>query len=193
MLKNNYFFKNKVVILRHGQTEWNFKKRTMGHLNSPLTKKGIAQAKKATKKLKEYNFDIVISSPLGRAKETAKIIADRLNISDIKTNPVFSERNFGIIQGRRKEELLKKFPHFWNSEGRFISTSKVPEGESFEKFLERVHKGLNSLRSLSEQKNIILVTHSWVVHAIISRLKGIKFSDVRKFYNFDHCEPIFLS
>ena len=74
------FFSNNVIFIRHGETEWNLQNRTQGHLNSPLTERGITQAREAAEKLKDYKFDIVVSSHLGRAYETAKIISKNLLI-----------------------------------------------------------------------------------------------------------------
>ncbi|MFQ6049479.1 MAG: histidine phosphatase family protein [Candidatus Paceibacterales bacterium] len=186
------FFKNSVVLLRHGQTQWNLEKRTMGHLDSPLTEEGILRAKKAVKKLKSYNFDIVISSPLGRALETSKIIAKGLKISEIKTNPAFAERHLGVLQGRPKQESVQHFPYFWDADGRFIQNSEIPGGESLEEFLQRVQKGIEDLRLLSKTKNILVVAHDGVLHAIVGHVKRIQFSDVQKIYKFNYCDPIIL-
>jgi probable phosphoglycerate mutase len=191
--KHKPYFKNKIAILRHGQTEWNLIKKTQGFLDSPLTKKGIIQSQNAVWELKKYNFKLIISSPLGRALETAKTIAKGLNISEIKINPAFSERNLGIIQGHEKSELLKKFPRFWDSNGKFIHNSEVPQAESLNDFIHRVQKGIKELETLSERENILVITHSGVLRAIISYAQNIPFDKVAKTYNIDHCQPFFLN
>jgi len=185
-------FKNTIALIRHGETEWNLQMRTQGHLDSPLTEKGILQAKKIVRKLKNQKFDIVISSPLGRAVQTSKIISKELQIPKIIMDECFAERNLGALQGCNKEESTKLFPHFWDANGRFIQNSKIPEAESIDDFLHRVKKGINNLQLISETKNIIMVTHDGVLHAIVGHVKGIEFGDVQKFYTFDHCEPFIL-
>lgn len=186
------FFKKSVVLVRHGETEWNLQKRTQGHLNSPLTEKGIQQAKDTAKKLKNQKFDIIISSSLGRALQTSKIISTELYIPEIVTDPCFAERNLGVLQGRTREESMKIFPNFWDVNGKFIQNSNIPEAESISNFLERVKKGIDNLRQISEEKSIIIVTHDGVLHAIVGYVKGIEFNDVQNFYTFDHCEPFIL-
>ena len=186
------FFSNNVIFIRHGETEWNLQNRTQGHLNSPLTERGITQAREAAEKLKDYKFDIVVSSHLGRAYETAKIIAEKLGILEIITDSSLLERNLGILQGNIAEESKIKFPNLFNN-GVLIHNAKIPNGESLEDFLERVGRGIENLKEISKTKTILVVTHDGVLNAIVSHLKGINFSDVGKSYQFKNCEPVILS
>lgn len=185
-------FFNNVVFIRHGETEWNLQNRTQGHLDSPLTEKGIAQAKEAAKKLKEYKFDIIVASHLGRAHETAKIIAKELGVSEIITDSALLERNLGILQGNIAEESKIKFP-FLFKDGILIHDAKIPDGELLEDFLARASKALENLKQMSKKKNILVVTHDGMLNAIISHIKGIHFSEVSKTYQFKNCEPVMFS
>lgn len=187
------FFSNDVIFIRHGETEWNVQNRTQGHLNSPLTGKGILQAKEAAEKLAICKFDIIVSSHLGRAFETAKIIAERLNIPEIVTDDCLSERNLGILQGNIAEESKVKFPYLFDRNGILIHSADIPNGESLQDFLNRVGKGIKNLKNISQKKNILVVTHDGVLNAMVSHLKGINFSEVGKFYQFKNCEPVILS
>jgi len=187
------FFKNPVVLVRHGETEWNLVKRTQGHLDSPLTPKGVSQAMETAKKLKDYRLDLIISSPLGRALKTAKIIAEELKISDVRTNPNLSERHLGVLQGRTKEESLGNYPAFFDKNNRFIQNSDIPEAETLQEFLDRANKATEEISEISQNKNVLVVTHDGVLHAIVGHIKNIDFNEVQKFYRFEHCEPIVLS
>lgn len=186
------YFSNNVVFIRHGETEWNLQNRTQGHLNSPLTERGILQANEAAEELASYKFDIIVSSHLGRAFETAKIIAERLNISEIITEDGLLERNLGILQGNIAEESKVRFPHLF-SNGILIHDANIPNGESLEDFLKRVGNAIENLKSLSQTKSILVVTHDGVLNAIVSHLKGINFSEVSKSYQFKNCKPVILS
>lgn len=190
---SSYSFKNTVVLVRHGQTLWNLEKRTQGYMDSPLTEEGILQAKETAQKLKDHKFDIILSSPLGRAVETAKIIAAELGISEIKTNPNLAERHLGVLQGRTKEESLKNFPHFFDENNRFIQSSDIPNAESLQDFIKRTRQAVESFQQLSNSKSILVVTHDGVLHAIVGHVKNIDFGEVQKFYKFRHCEPVILS
>lgn len=186
------FFKNSVVLVRHGETEWNLAKRTQGHLDSPLTTKGVSQALKTAAKLKDHQFDLIISSPLGRALETAKILAEELGIEKVISNSNLAERNLGILQGRTREESLKIFPQFFNENNRFIHGSEIPRGETLKEFLARVNIVVNELKEISKTSKILTVTHDGTLHAIVGIVNGIEFGEVQKHYRFDHCEPVFL-
>ena len=130
---------------------------------------------------------------MGRAVETAKIIAEKLSISNITTDSFLMERNLGVLQGRIVATSKLKFPHFWNATGSFIQDSDIPGAESIEDFLHRIGKGIDNLSELSKTKNILVVTHDGVLHAIVSHLKGIHFSQVGKFYQFKNCDPVMLN
>lgn len=186
------FLKNPIIIIRHGQTQWNLEKRTQGHLDSSLTEQGILQAKETARKLKDYNFDLIVSSPLGRAIQTAKIVAEELRIIEFQLNQNLAERNLGVLQGCTKDKLLKDFPQFFDSNNKFIQNSEIPSGEPLQDFLERTGKAVTELKSFARKRRLLVVTHDGVLYAVISHVKKINFADVQKFYKFEHCEPIIL-
>ncbi len=186
-----YFF-NTVAFVRHGQTLWNLEKRTQGHLDSPLTDLGISQAKTSAQKLNNFISNTIISSPLGRAYETARIIATEKGISEILIFDFFAERHLGVLQGLQKSESMQKYPQLWSTEGKFMQDAVVPEGETIDSFLERVKKGVEEIKKMSQEKPIIVVTHDGVLHAVLSLVQKIPFSQVHQHYTFVHGEPIFL-
>lgn len=186
------FFYNNVVFLRHGETEWNLQNRTQGHLDSPLTERGVTQAREAVEKLKDHRFDVIVTSHLGRARETAKIIAEQLGISEIITDSALLERNLGILQGNIADESKIKFPYLFKDEI-LIHDAKIPDGELLEDFLARASKAIDNLKELSRKKNVLVVTHDGMLNAITSHIKGINFSEVGKTYQFKNCEPVIFS
>lgn len=183
---------NEVILIRHGQTVWNLEKRTQGHLDSPLTELGIAQAKTTAEKLKDRHIELIVSSPLGRALRTAEIVRELLNISAMETNDLLIERNLGVLQGRTKEELFEEFPHFWGSDGRFIRSVPVPDGESIDEFLNRVARFVEKMKIISKSKHLLVVTHDGVLHAIMGLIKDIPFKEVQRYYTFSNGEPYIL-
>ncbi|MBU1667042.1 histidine phosphatase family protein [bacterium] len=158
-----------IILLRHGQTEWNVEGRYQGQLNSALTLKGKEQAKVNALKLhkhlglkREFKF---FSSPLGRAKESAFIICETLGLS--KDTIIFDERiqefNYGIFEGKTKEECARVYADELRAReaDKFFYT--IEGGESY----ERVNKRLYSwLESVKDEKLIIMVAHEMVNRAL---------------------------
>ncbi len=97
------------IFLRHGESVGNAESRWQGQSDYPLTEKGKAQAHALAKRLKSEGakFDLAISSPLTRAKETAEIIASALNVK-VEFDPIWLERNIGEMEGLTADEVHKK-------------------------------------------------------------------------------------
>ena len=99
-----------LYIVRHGETDWNREHRIQGHIDIPLNDQGKLDAANAKEKLKDVKFDVVFSSPLSRAIETAKIITDNEIIIDHR----LIERYNGELEGCNDWDILKDIP--WNEE-----------------------------------------------------------------------------
>lgn len=158
-----------LYITRHGETQWNTEKRFQGFKNSPLTEKGIERAKNLNKVVKKNNIDIIVSSPLERAYETAIFAKGDLDIP-IVTLDEFKEMNLGDWEGKTLKELeeidgenLKKY---WNTPFEYESRN----GENFNALIDRVNLGLIKVINEYEGKNILLVTHGMTLMVILHLL-----------------------
>lgn len=149
----------KIYIVRHGQTEWNYKKVMQGSIDIPLNNNGKEQAKNARELLADKPFDIIISSPLLRAKETAEIINEKFNKELIIDNRL-AERNYGIYEGRKKEEI--PYNDFWD----YNLNGYYEKSENIKEFYDRVMDLINELKNKYENKDILLVTHAGVCKAL---------------------------
>lgn len=102
--------KPNLVLIRHGQSEYNLQNRFAGWVDTPLTEEGIRQAKAAGEKLKNWSFypAEIWASPLGRAQDTAKLILGELGIdaASIQTDARLVERSYGALSGKNKAETL---------------------------------------------------------------------------------------
>ena len=146
----------KLLIVRHGQSEWNALGRWQGQADPPLTDVGENQAKKATKKL--GLFDSIVSSPLQRAKNTASIISEITGVGPITTEVGLMERDAGPWQGLTRIEIEKGWPGFLDSGHR-------PEGyESNPDLLSRIFEVLKKISKNSD--SILIVSHAGIVHAL---------------------------
>ena len=142
-----------MYVVRHGKTDWNDKKITMGRKDVPLNKKGINEAENLRELLKDYSFDLIICSPLTRTKETADIINENRNSKIIYDDRIM-ERYLGELEG---QPYTNDNDRLWD-----ISINTSDYGiETMEEFKDRVYSFMDEL-SNNPNEDILLVTHGGV-------------------------------
>ena len=155
--------KTYICIIRHGQTEWNNQTRIQGTINNPLNDYGRYQAKTLGKYLKENdsNWDLIVTSPLKRARETAELIASELN-NNIPLIVVdeFIEREFGQAEG----EIISK--ELFD----FIIRDEIKDMETSVDLQNRVYQATLKLAQDHPNKRILIVAHSHVIKGLLSKL-----------------------
>ncbi|OFC70960.1 histidine phosphatase family protein [Alteromonas confluentis] len=146
-----------IYLCRHGQTEWNRDKRLQGQLDSPLTEQGRAQAAQLAEKAKDWALELVVSSHLGRAKDTAGICANTLG-TEHKIYEGFCERNFGEWQGQHTANLAA-YQAF--KAHRYTRPDLMPEngGESANMVVARFTKEFEKLVSSESAESLMIVSH----------------------------------
>ena len=149
----------KLLIVRHGQSEWNALGRWQGQADPPLTEVGENQAKKATNKL--GLFDSIVASPLQRAKNTASIISEITGVGPVTTEVDLMERDAGPWQGLTRIEIEKGWPGF-------LDSGQRPDGyESNRDLLLRIFAVLRKISESSRiSDSILIVSHAGIVHAL---------------------------
>jgi probable phosphoglycerate mutase len=176
----HFMERTKIIIVRHGQTEWNVRGIRQGHLDSPLTERGMAQAKALGQRLKREKFTFLYSSDLGRSMQTAQEIA-RVTRHEILTDARLRERHLGIFQGLNAAEIEAKYPE----ERRLMRTSGpgfvIPGGESMVQQVERNVAYLNSLAVKHQGETIVVVTHGGVVSGFFRHTLAIPLEAPRRF------------
>ena len=155
-----------LYVTRHGETDWNLYGKVQGKANIELNAKGIEQAKETMVKLKEENIDLIICSPLKRAKQTAEIINSEKNIPIIFDERI-SERDFGEMEGMSKDDF--DFQAFWNYE----KNVNYEKAENIRVFFNRIFLFLDEIKKKYKDKNILLVTHGGVSIAINCYFNGV--------------------
>lgn len=143
----------KLYFVRHGLSEMNVSGHWAGTSETPLTTEGRKQAKLAGKKAKKLNIDYIVSSPLKRAHETAKIIAEEIGypIDQIYINPLFVERHWGKLEGAK-----------WSPD---IDLDGISDIETVDTIVERGKLALDFLKTL-DANNILVVSHGSFGRAI---------------------------
>src|SRR5918997_6667336 len=118
-----------VIIVRHGQTQWNIRRIRQGHLDSELTEKGLIQAQALGKRLARETFSALYSSDLGRAMHTARLIA-AVTGHEIITDARLRERHLGLFQGLSGDEIKQKYPEEYHLHRTLSPEYVIPGGES---------------------------------------------------------------
>lgn len=149
-----------LYVVRHGKTGWNDKKRTMGCMDIPLCDEGIEQSKELKDKLEKINIDLIICSPLTRAKETANIINEDKNV-EIKIENKIVERSMGDLE-------CSNYPSYEENE-RIWSLEENTDDyyiEPMVNFKNRIYNYLDKLVEQYNDKDVLLVTHGGVTALI---------------------------
>jgi 2,3-bisphosphoglycerate-dependent phosphoglycerate mutase len=173
---------NKLILLRHGQSQWNLENRFTGWKNVPLTEKGEAEAKKAGELIKKHNISIdrVFSSVLERANRTAEIAIKKAELNNLLENnkiimtssEKLNERDYGDLVGLNKQETADKFGkdqvHIW----RRSYDTPPPNGESLKDVVERVSPYFkeNIKPLIDKGDNILIAAHGNSLRAMMIEL-----------------------
>jgi len=152
----------RVIVIRHGETEWNVAARIQGQGDSRLTAAGIEQAEALARRLAQEEFDVLISSDLGRAIETARRIA-ALSPHEVIADARFRERNFGAGEGLTYDEIDRLYPDAFSRVRVVDPDYAIPGGESRRQFHQRVAKAFESVVREHEGKTVVVVAHGGVL------------------------------
>ncbi|MBI4086265.1 MAG: class I tRNA ligase family protein [Candidatus Liptonbacteria bacterium] len=158
-IKANWF------LIRHGETDWNKEGRTQGQADVPLNGEGRQQAKKAAETLKHRGIDLIISSDLGRCRETAEIIREATG-AEVIFDKNLRERHLGITQGMARDDRNAMYGDIL-----YTHEGKPPGGESFKELEERVWESFKHHKKSHHHKNILIVTHGGPIRTIIKNIK----------------------
>ncbi len=173
-----------VYAVRHGETEWNAEGRQQGHLDSPLTAVGVRQAQLLAEGLTKKRIEVLYSSDLGRALQTAEIIANRLSLS-IHRDIRLRERNLGILQGLTRDQFETQYPE---ESRRFNAADPdyvLPGGESLRQLFNRCVACVEEIVAKNAGKNILIVGHGGVVRSFYHRATHTPPAGMRYFSLFN--------
>ncbi|MCP8970269.1 histidine phosphatase family protein [Ectobacillus ponti] len=145
-----------ICLVRHGQTDWNLQEIIQGREDIPLNETGRLQAAQSADLLRQESWDIVVSSPLGRARETAQAIAAAIGMDEVYLDERFIERNFGAASGRPTMEVRDS-----------IAAGTVADMESEEEIVERCFAALCDIARQHQGKRIVIVAHAHAIKAML--------------------------
>lgn len=170
----------RLCIVRHGETAWNAEHRVQGQLDVPLNALGQAQAQAAAKVLSREKFDVIYSSDLSRARQTAAPTADALAL-EVLLDKDLRERHYGIFETLTYAEVKVKFPEDY---ARFHAREPDYDfrtGESLRNFSARSIAVISKIADANKGRSVLVFTHGGVLDYLYRYITGLSLSAERNF------------
>jgi broad specificity phosphatase PhoE len=161
-----------LVLVRHGQTDWNVNGRYMGWTDEPLNEEGLRQAERLGRRLERWPISAVYSSPLKRAWRTAEIIAGPHSVS-VQRMEDLGEMRIGAWEGLYAGDIAARYPELWKTWRANPGDFRMPGGESLGEVRQRAVRAFNWMIDGSEGKMVLAVTHDVVVRLLVAHCLGV--------------------
>jgi probable phosphoglycerate mutase len=170
----------RILLVRHGETDWNAAGRIQGHSDTPLNAAGRLQARRAAQRLAREPIRALYSSDLARAFETATIIGVPLGLT-VVASPQLRERRYGAWEGLTSPEIQARYPEqfaIWRAR----STVFVPpQGETRNELLTRALAELQTIARRHVREMVVVVSHGGLCYVLINHILGSVDGDRREF------------
>lgn len=159
-----------ILLIRHGQTEYNATGRWQGHLDVPLNDVGKAQAKALAQRLENWPVAAVYASDLKRAAMTAVYLAETWGLTPTY-DVAWRERDVGVFEGRANKELQQEYPEVWANMRNGIYD--IPESESFEQLQARAAAAYEKVVAANPAEMVAIISHGGTLNTLVSYVLGI--------------------
>jgi len=167
----------RLVLLRHGESQWNLENRFTGWVDVPLSPRGIQEAKSAGEKLRSFTFNRAFTSVLARANETLRLALETIGQTGIpiEKNKALNERMYGELQGLNKTETAKKYGDEQVKIWRRSYDVRPPGGESLKDTADRVlpYYDQNIKPHVLKGETILIAAHGNSLRALVMQLEGL--------------------
>lgn len=168
----------RLILIRHGETDWNVEGRYQGQADPPLNARGETQARRLAEELRGVGLDVLYTSPLRRALRTARVIAERLRLP-LHTEPRLMEIHLGEWQELLWTEIAKQYPDLfrrWQTEPWEVHP---PGGETLTEVQARVYTAVDEILARHPDQCVGLVTHRLPIALLKIRYQGLDPDAVR--------------
>ena len=179
----------RVVVVRHGETDWNKNGRMQGWAPVPLNETGRQQARAVGEFLaKEYDIDRVFSSDSVRTRQTADRLLEGVGEVPIEFEPHWRERDLGVYQGLTYADVEERFPEFGLGEAAYEASLRIPEGgESLRDVADRVTNRFRSVVDAHDAETLLVVTHGGPIHVLLGYAKGMDLEEALGSHHQANC------
>ncbi len=169
----------RLVLIRHGETDWNVEGRYQGQADPPLNERGRIQAHRLIDELRPLGIQVLYSSPLRRAWETAVILAQGLKVP-LYLEPRLKEIHQGEWQGMLVEDIRRRYPDLFQRWEQTPWDVRVPGGETLEEVQQRVYEAIDEIVKRHQGQTIGIVTHRLPMALLKVRYQGLDPQQVRQ-------------
>ncbi len=168
-----------LILIRHGETDWNRELRFQGHIDVPLNDTGFEQARRVAEHLAGEAVDQLVSSDLLRTRQTAQPSSLQLGLEPLH-DAGLREQAFGVVDGMRADAIQKQFPQEWARFAGFDADYAFAGGETTRAFHTRVIAALQRLTRARGGQRLVVVTHGGVLDMVYRSAMGLPLSGPRQ-------------
>lgn len=174
-----------ILLIRHGETAWNAVRRLQGHTDIPLNEEGARQAGALAQALAAEQVDVLVSSDLQRAMQTAQAVADQYDGLDVQTDDQLRERCYGVFEGMLYADIEQQYPAeyaLWQARDiDAVMPAGEREAESFRQFYQRATDGIAEWAQRHPGRTIAIVAHGGVLECAYRAAVGMSLDSPRDF------------
>jgi phosphoserine phosphatase len=164
---------SRILLIRHGETDWNRAERFQGQIDIPLNRQGLAQAEKAGEFLKDTKLDLAFSSPLSRPLETCKAVLAHHGEIPLTLVEDLQEISHGLWEGKLKAEIEAQFPGALEHWTKTPEAVQMPEGENLQQVWERSLRAWQHLVRETGERTALVAAHDAINKAIVAGVLGL--------------------
>ena len=168
-----------LILLRHGETDWNRELRFQGHVDVGLNAIGLEQAQRLARRLAGETAHRLYVSDLLRARQTAQPVAQELGLVPV-SDTALREQSFGSVDGMRVDDIKAQHPLAWEGWLRFHEDFCMPEGESTRQFHARVMDAVHRMVAAHRDETLVVVTHGGVLDMIYRTARSLGLNGPRQ-------------
>lgn len=163
----------RMIIVRHGESEWNRIHRYQGQLDAPLSELGLRQAEALANRLRNEHLDCIYTSPLQRAARTAEAIARFHPTVPLRQDAALLEIHHGDWQGKFIDEIVEQFADGLREWREHPTRSQMPNGESFSNVLKRTLEFKERVLAAHRDETVLVSTHDVVIKILVADALGM--------------------
>jgi len=179
----------RLVLVRHGETQWNRDRRSQGQTDTALTSLGREQAELLARSLRHEEFLAAYTSPLVRAREMAERIASFHNLHPVSCEGLM-ELDHGALEGMSVEEMREKYGAFYEAWHEAPASLKLPDGESLTELQQRTWCFVEHVRAVHREGSVLAVSHNLAIRTILCKALEMDLNNLRRIRQDVACKNI---